>query len=253
MTNQRWRCTTAGVALLLLALGTAPAAADPPEVLRFQGTIDSLAGNPVQDGSYDMQAAVYDVPSGGQPIWTSPLVPTQVTGQAYSLVLTPAVAGELADAFSEGPRYLEVTVLDGPGVTVSETLLPREEIGSVPFALNAASAPGVPVGGIILWDQITGCDDVADACPCGFEEVTQLRARFPVGVDLDSTSGTVSDSLGGAVNGSLQGGQETHSHGSKEAGEDMGSSDSTTVARPSNKNHVPPFHAVLFCRRLPSE
>jgi hypothetical protein len=233
-----------GIALALGAAGGAAAA--PPELVRVQGTLGALAGAPVADGDYVLRAEIYDAAAGGQLLYAQEqLVP--VMGGAYTLLLAPAVPGELAAAFSEAPRFLEVSVVSGPGGPIGETLL-RQEVASVPFALNSAAAAddGVPVDAIVLWDA-------SATCPAGYGEVTALRNRVPIGADLGNASGDVANAPG-ANGGSA-------SFQTNDAGTDAISISGTPscdgqgcgyLAKRIHRHKLVPAHrTLLFCRKLP--
>jgi hypothetical protein len=228
----------------------AVAEAAPPEAFRFQGTMLSLQGAPPLDGTYTFLVRVYDAAQGGA-IWFENQTPiaAEVLGGAYSLTLLPNLPGEFSSVFSDGPRFIEVTVLDAPAtpggppaVPVNETLLPRQEITAVPFALNAGS--GIPVGAIILWDQ-------GPACPQGFVEATEFRTLYPVGADTAGTSATIPDTeaqVGGDTDFTTT--NAGTSSLSLDGNQTCSNSTSCALARRAHTHaFVPPFRTVLFCRK----
>ncbi|MEA3409801.1 MAG: hypothetical protein U9Q95_05585, partial [Candidatus Eisenbacteria bacterium] len=56
------------VLVVLLCAGALQAAA--PQTMSYQGVIRDDAGDPVPDGTYDVTFRIYDVSSGGAPLWT---------------------------------------------------------------------------------------------------------------------------------------------------------------------------------------
>jgi hypothetical protein len=242
----RSRRRTRWLAALLLA-SAAQAGAAPPELVRLQGTLDALGGGPVADGDYLLRAEIFDAAVAGQRLYAQEaLVP--LVGGAYTLLLAPALPGELAAAFSDAPRFLELTVVSGPGGAIGERLL-RQELGSVPFALNASppADDGVPVDAIVLWDK-------SASCPAGYAEVTELRNRLPIGADLGSASADVGNAPGS--NGG------STSFQTNDAGSDAitlngpsPSCDGQACGYLAKRIHrhklVTPHRTVLFCRKLP--
>jgi hypothetical protein len=134
----------------LIAAFAANAQAAPPEVIRFQGTITSLLGGPAPDGQYVLHARIYEDAGGTQLVYDAGEMTVPVVGGAYALVLSPATAGDLAEAFADSPRFLEIEVVsvNGQMLQPAEILLPRQEIASVPYALNG-SGSGVPTGTVV--------------------------------------------------------------------------------------------------------
>jgi len=55
--------------ILVLALATAPAVAQIPRLMNYQGVLTDDVGVVVSDGTYSMTFRIYDVPSGGSPLW----------------------------------------------------------------------------------------------------------------------------------------------------------------------------------------
>jgi hypothetical protein len=233
------------VAALLVALRPSPAAAAPPESLRFHGTILQLAGFSPLDGDYLFHVRIYDAAVGGQ-LQFEKQVTAAVAGGAYALTLEPDTPGELAEVFADRPRFLEIEVLSGPEGAIGEVLQPRQEITAVPYALSAGG--GVPEGAIILWDQ-TG------ECPNGYEEAAEFRARYPVGADVAGTTSLIDDAPG------VSGGDEdfrTDNAGtssiSLQANTICSNTTSCALARRGHRHtFVPPYRTVLFCRRLPPQ
>ena len=127
--------TLAAATLAALALVPAPARADVPGMIHYQGHLEDAGGVPFS-GRVDMTFGVYATPEGGEPLWS----------EAFAGQDAVAVAdGELgvylgetsplsADLFTGGERWL--------GVSVGEEgeLLPRQRIAGAPYALLAGAA-----------------------------------------------------------------------------------------------------------------
>ena len=113
------------VAILLLAAGTSAAV---PTRVPFQGLLLDDASQPVTD-LVDFDFELFDAVVGGSSLWSESHPAVSVVDGVYAVELgthtplTPAVV-------SGGVAFLEITV-DG------ETLTPRQQLLSVPYALRA--------------------------------------------------------------------------------------------------------------------
>ncbi len=119
---------------LLLAGYSGPALAGVPLKINFQGRLDE-SGQPV-DGTKTFVFRIYDVSSGGTPLWVSQ---PQTIGVAKGVFSAELSAGTLSDlstpsnistATFSGPRYVEI-VVNG------QALSPYQEMASAPYALVA--------------------------------------------------------------------------------------------------------------------
>jgi hypothetical protein len=106
-------------AVIVAVVLTAPALADAPTLLNYQGRLTAPSGNP-KNGTFTMQFAVYDAESGGNQLPAgSPWSETQnvtVTNGVFNVLLGSVTAlptnlfeGGPSDAPSP-PRYLHVMV-----------------------------------------------------------------------------------------------------------------------------------------------
>jgi len=150
-------CTIALLALLVISTSAAPLRqADPPERVTYQGHLLDSANDPVPDDDYSMTFRLYDSPTSGTLVW-GPETYTVTTSAGYFSVLlgetTPITAGTFA-----ANTYLEVTV-DG------ETLTPRHQFASVPFALIASDVSETTLGDLdCTTDQIAQWNGTAWEC-----------------------------------------------------------------------------------------
>lgn len=124
---------------LAFALPSA-AAADPPEKIRIQGTISQLGGAAVIDDVYQFEVRLYEQASGGVALVTMPAT-GNVAGGAYSLLVGPTTPGDLSAVIDQA-GYVEIEVVSNSGGAIGETLVPRQQLASVPFALNASGGSG---------------------------------------------------------------------------------------------------------------
>jgi len=118
--------------LIIVATFGSPALAQIPRVLGYQGRLLRADGT-AATGTASVTFTVHDSVSGGSLLWTE----TQTLGLSdgyYSTFLGLVAPPDDGD-FDGGARWLQVQV-------GGETLLPRQQIGSVAFALQAASVRG---------------------------------------------------------------------------------------------------------------
>lgn len=136
---------------------TTTAPANAPALISFQGFLNDSGGDPLADGNYPMQFALYSSSSGGSALWAESHGSIAVGSGYFSVLLgsgsctTGCPLG--ADDFSSDTRYLQASVDTGTGYVV----FPRQRLASAPYALqatnadNATNAPwsgltGVPAG-----------------------------------------------------------------------------------------------------------
>ena len=126
---------------LVLAVGlAAPASSVVPGQLNYQGLLLDDVGDTVQ-GAVALDFALYDALTGGTQLWAESHPAVPVVDGVYDVVLgstTPLTASLV----SGGALFLEITV-------AGETLVPRQQLLSVPYALRSAVAETtLDVGGI---------------------------------------------------------------------------------------------------------
>ncbi len=121
---------------LFLAASAGPASAVVPLKINFQGRLDE-SGQPV-DATKTFVFRIYDALTGGTPLWVSQSQPIAVSKGVFSAELAAGYLSDLSTpsdistATFSGARYVEI-VVDG------QTLSPRQEIVSAPYALVAQS------------------------------------------------------------------------------------------------------------------
>jgi len=161
---------------LAAALAAVPAAAQAPSLLGYQGRLLRSDGT-AATGTATVAFGVFSAETGGTALWSE----TQTLGLSdgyYSTFL--GLAGTPPDGlFDGGARWLEVRV-------GSETLSPRQRIGSVAFALTARSLRGGAADATsLLVDGQTVVD--GDGRLAG-----NARYSAGAGVTIDEASQTVS-------------------------------------------------------------
>lgn len=126
-----------------------------PQLINYQGRLANPDGSPFPTSDYELKFSIYDAPTNGTLIW-GPQTFDGGAGQGrglripvmqgfFSVMLGPMDTNgrPLLDAFSSSNRFVEVTVSDRPPI------LPRQQILSTPYAIQAAN--GSPPGTIVAF------------------------------------------------------------------------------------------------------
>lgn len=142
------RSAIVATALCLLTLSVG---ANPPSYINYQGKITNAHGQPLAKGDYVLSLRIFDAPSAGTLVW-GPQVFDGDTAQGHGSRV-PVVDGHfnvilgqtdtsgrpVTDAFASAPRYLEITVGS------NTPILPRHQVLSAPYAVNASVVRGQDV------------------------------------------------------------------------------------------------------------
>ncbi len=156
--------------LALAASGSSPAPNVPID-LPTEGYLLDQSGKPVT-GTTSITFTLWDAPTGGNAKWTDTRQVNVDNGQ-YALVLgdpldssaKPLAADDLA-----APRFLGITI-DG------QELMPRLEVGSVPYAVEALNAQNLS-GGTITGATITNSSVDATSVSVGGTPVIDSSGQF---------------------------------------------------------------------------
>jgi len=114
----------------LLMLLVTPAFAAPPATITYQGYLSDATGAPVNT-PIAMTLSLYDVATGGAPIWSEYQSSIQVVNGVYSIQLGSIVP---IDLHFDRIYYL------GAAVGSDLEMTPRQELSSVPYSFRAMSA-----------------------------------------------------------------------------------------------------------------
>ncbi|MEZ4514738.1 MAG: hypothetical protein R3C62_22930 [Chloroflexota bacterium] len=171
------------------AIEAIPAA---PADFNYRGTFRDSDGNPIADGEYDITFKIYDSMGAPNALFTQEQNGITVREGNFSTT----IGGIPADTFPAGAdRYIGVTV------EPFAEMVPRERLGSVPYAVLAQN--GVPVGGVVDWwrpndtvpipDGFVACDgSVVDdpLSPYNGFATPDLRGRMVRGAEMTAAEGT---------------------------------------------------------------
>jgi hypothetical protein len=112
---------------LLLSLAAPASNAAVPETMSYQGVLTDNAGTPVPNGNYDLVFGLYDVATGGAPLWTETRTGVSVQAGLVSLVLGSVSPITLP---FDAPYFL------GIGVNGGAEMAPRIALASSPYGLS---------------------------------------------------------------------------------------------------------------------
>ncbi len=130
--------------ITILLIAACAAVADVPPMINYQGKLLQPSGAPVPDGTYSMQFAIYNVPTGGTALtalWSETNPSVQVKGGLFATLLG-SVVNLPANIFNGPNTFFGVTVGTDPEMT------PRQQIASSAFAFRAYVAGTVDSGAI---------------------------------------------------------------------------------------------------------
>lgn len=152
------------LAVIALALTSLVLAADPPELVNYQGVLRNSVDEPL-DGSFSMTFRFFDALSGGDEILVDTHGAVNVSDGLFNVELGsgsvtdgsgPGEFTTLSEVFAQHTDlYLQVEV-------AGEMLLPRTRVAAAGYALNARRVRGVEIvsdGDLELWVDGAAGDD----------------------------------------------------------------------------------------------
>lgn len=153
--------------LLLLTAVTAAVAADPPEVIHYQGVLRDALEHPI-DGTVAMVFRLYDAQTGGNEILVDTHPGVQVLGGMFDAPVGsgsiadgsgPGIFGSLGEVFRQHEVVWVAVEVNGQGLS------PRVQVASAAYALNARTVRGreLTTGGLLdLYVNAATGDDALD-------------------------------------------------------------------------------------------
>jgi len=114
----------------------APAATS-TSTISYQGRLADSSGNPLT-GKYNLEFRIYDVPTGGTPLWTEMWTGGNAVDVSDGLfnVMLGSINNTLASAIAgQDELYL------GIAVGTDSEMEPHVQLGSVPFSMQAMTVP----------------------------------------------------------------------------------------------------------------
>ncbi len=156
---------------MLVSISTAVFAGDPPNKLNYQGILTNGTGLPIT-GAVTIKFSLYDTPTGVTALWAEQQSVTLDKDGRFSVVLgstTPLTPGLFT-----GTTYIGVKV-------GNDSEMPRQQLTSVAYALNA----NIPKGVIVMWSGTLATIPAGWALCDGSNGTPNLKDKFVVGVGVD--------------------------------------------------------------------
>ncbi len=131
--------------LLLASLSMGQDAEIAPKVINYQGKLVGPDGvNPLggaAGGTFRLRFELFAQASDGAAVWAEER-DVVVIGGIFNVVLGGAggdpvgtISRDLGTAFEGPDRFLQTTIVSGPGITGEQKLEPRQQLASTPYAL----------------------------------------------------------------------------------------------------------------------
>ena len=182
------------VQILLSSFILSTLAAVPSEI-NYQGLITDSDGDPIESATNSVAVNLYQVETGGTAEYTQSF--TQVASDAYGIYSIQIVGASLQSVLeTNNELWLELIINE-------ETLTPRQEIHSVPYALVAKSAESfapdsdASIAMTTLQTDVDQNESDADAAIAALqtENINRQYADNSLGADLnaEATSRTAAD------------------------------------------------------------
>jgi hypothetical protein len=152
------------VLLVLVLLYTFPGIAAPSQspsmastvTIPYQGRLADTGGSPVT-GMQNMEFRIYDVPTGGTPLWEE----LWTGGNAVSVSdgLFNVMLGSLNNGLASVIQTYDELYL---GITVGtdSEMSPRVQLGSVPFSMQALTVPDDSITSVKIVDDAVGSSEI---------------------------------------------------------------------------------------------
>ena len=129
------------IILLTLVLVSSLTLAQVPNKISYQGLLTTSSGTPVQDGSYELDFKIYNVPIGGSILFFENHPGVAVQRGTFNVILGYIPHLPLPDIFNQ-PLFVEITAMSGPGISTPITFSPRSELTSAPYSLSSWNLTG---------------------------------------------------------------------------------------------------------------
>jgi len=177
------------LALGILLILSTTASADIPNLINFQGILDS-AGNPLANKTKSVEFRIYAVPAGGTVFWSETQSVTTNAGGVFNVLL--GFSNPIPDTvFDDTVRYLSINVgTDGE-------MSPRQQIVSNAYGYRVATVDGA-TGGVISGNTSIQSDlTVSGKATIGPGHTNTGTSAFVAGAN-NTASGQSAMALGGS-------------------------------------------------------
>ncbi|MBS1902155.1 MAG: hypothetical protein JSS75_00435 [Bacteroidetes bacterium] len=117
---------------LFAAIVAAPAYAQIPRQISYQGVIADHQGHPIADGQHVIKTSFYDAPTGGTVLFTQSQ-PVNITSGVFNIII--GASGAIPNSLDFSNQYWL-----GISIDSAEEMSPRTPLVSTPYALHAQTA-----------------------------------------------------------------------------------------------------------------
>ncbi len=183
MKGSSWVSVVLLISAIVCLTSTAPVYAA-PDLVNYQGRLSDVNGDAL-NGNHDLVFNLYDVPSGGAPLWTETHLGTDCTDGLFSVILGGATPFP-QDLFQTDNLFLGITVDGGAELTNRQQLL------SVPYSQRVETVDGSSGG------QITSDVKISGTLNSGSSNLVSGTASAAIGFQQACT-GSYSSVTGGSA------------------------------------------------------
>ena len=149
-----------------------------PKLINYQGRLTDAAGLPLT-GVHTIHFGIFDVETGGMPLWVESHESVTVTNGLFNVLLGD-INKNLGNLDFDKPYYLGVMIDSN-----SEELTPRKQIVSVGYAMRAENADNAEIASSVINDAISS-ESVKDGALTGADILDQSLTA----VDIADGSGS---------------------------------------------------------------
>jgi hypothetical protein len=128
-----------------------------PKLINYQGKLTDVTGQPLAGdagGTFRLKFEIFVQATGGNAVWAEER-DVVVIGGIFNVALGGAggdevvgISDDLGVAFAGPTRFLQTTIVSGPTITEAQTLAPRQQLVSTPFAMVAQTTDRAAVAAL---------------------------------------------------------------------------------------------------------
>ena len=180
-----------GLMLLSITLLTAIMAfAAVPQQITYQGYLTDDVGDPVADGTYSIQFAIYSAPVDGKEFWNSGFQNVEVTNGLFTVELGDSNMTPIPhDLYTDTSLYLGITI-DG-----EKEMTPLIRLNTVPYAYQSLRADTALVAeNALMADHALIANN---ALSVDWTNIDDIPVGFADGIDDVGSGGTITSVTAG--------------------------------------------------------
>jgi hypothetical protein len=128
-----------------------------PKIINYQGKLTDANSFPIAGqagGTFRLRFEIFPQAEEGAAVWAEER-DAVVIGGVFNVALGGAggaavgqVSNDLGAAFAQPQRFLQTTIVSGPTISAPQTLAPRQQLASTPFAFVAQTADRAAVAAL---------------------------------------------------------------------------------------------------------